>query len=232
MLCPQRSRRRRHRARAPPATAPSGGGAASRSGHPSRTTEGTSSAVTSKGGPSPRRLRRSAIRAGPSARRVARPSSVRRDQAAVAHHPGEEPFDLHPRFLHGRPRPSRPVAPEPQPRHGRFVGADGGEGARRRQRRTQNDIATKAVADCHQRAATAAAGAARPARPRRSAAGPRYALRDPPHRRPAIPGIPVGRRPPRRRPATAASRGGSSPLGRASRARRSRSPHLLRGRAA
>ena len=52
-------------------------------GPPMPNTDGTPSAVTSKGGPSPRRLRRSATSAGPSARRSALPCSVRRAQAAA-----------------------------------------------------------------------------------------------------------------------------------------------------
>ena len=83
MLRRPRSRRRRRRARSRPATAPCGDGAAPTSGPPSRTRPARRAPVTSKGGPSPRKLRRSRHQRRPVGPSRRRPSSVRRAQAAA-----------------------------------------------------------------------------------------------------------------------------------------------------
>ncbi len=106
-----RSRRRLHRARWRPATRRCGDGGGSTPGRRGRRRAGTASAVTSKGGPSTRMPRRSATKAGPSARRSARPPLGQAVPGPFAHHPLEEALRFLARVVgqaagHGFPVPA------------------------------------------------------------------------------------------------------------------------------
>ena len=193
---PPRSRRRSRPGRWRPATrtaAPVVGLCRRRPPRPN--TAGTSSAVTSKGGPSPRMLRRSAIECGAVGPpcRPGRPRSG--GPRPRAHHPGEEPLGL----LRRDRRPgsaSRRCPPRPRrkPSHGMggSKAADGVEGPGSGQRGADHDVAAEAVPDGHHRAVPAIGAR----RPRRWPGGRRRGRpRSDDPAAPASPGSPGGRRP-------------------------------------
>ena len=162
-----------------------GGGAAPTSGRPGRTPTGTSSAVTSKGGPSLRMLRRSATSAGPSARRWARPSSVSRAHApSPTIRPKKRSASSPGSSASGGPRASRPAGGSPArawaARRRRWRRRPAARPARRRPRRCRRGCARSPPPGRRPRRAPC----------RRWPAGRRCAPRGRRPRRPGSPGTP------------------------------------------